>query len=133
MNLTNASALPESPTAQPKQLKDARVNNHTQTVIACSDCGAKTHVKAGIDTKTAKDAIQRPCGACNTIHNHHCGQGWWIQFGLKRNPCVYGPLQRLRISRDYRMQEARRMGWVSRTWGDEYKLERIETSIMHLR
>ena len=101
-----------------------KVDNHTQTVITCSDCGATTHVKAGIDTKTARDAIQRPCKACNPIHNHHCGQGWWIQFGLKRNPYVYGPMPRLRTSRDYRMQEARRMGWMAWTWDDEYKEER---------
>ena len=24
------------------------VDNHTQTVITCSDCGATTHVKAGL-------------------------------------------------------------------------------------
>ena len=108
-----------------------KVDNRTQAVITCSDCASTTSVKAGIDTKTARDAIQRPCKACNPINNHHCGQGWWIQFGLKRNPYVYGPMPRLRTSRDYRMQEARRMGWMAWTWDDEYKEERRVSSSMY--
>ena len=40
-----------------------KVDNHTQTVIIFSDCGSTTSVKAGIDTKTARDALQRPCGS----------------------------------------------------------------------
>jgi len=90
-----------------------KADNHTQTVITCSDYGSTTSVKAGIDTKTARDATQRPSRACNPIHNHHYGQGWWIQFGLKRNPNVYGPIPRLRTSCDYRTQEARRMRWMA--------------------
>ena len=61
-----------------------KVDNHTQMVITCSDCAATSHVKAGVDMKSARDAMQRPCRACNPIHNHHCGQGWWTQFGLRR-------------------------------------------------
>ncbi len=111
-----------------KRAKQIRVNNHTKTVINCSDCGATTSDNAGIHTKTARTAIQRPCSDCNLIHNHLCGQGWWIQFGLKKNPYVYGPMPRLRTSRDYKMQEGRRTGWMAWTWDDEYKEERKRTT-----
>ena len=33
-------------------------------------------------------------------------------------------MQRLRTSRRYRMEEARRMGWMAWTWHDEYEEER---------
>ena len=33
---------------------------------------------------------------------------------------MYGPMPRLRTSRDYRMQEASRQGWMAWTWDDEY-------------
>lgn len=49
---------------------------------------------------------------------------WWKDFGLKANPYVYGPMLRLRTSQRYRMEEARRMGWMAWTWQDEYTDER---------
>ena len=107
-----------------KTAKQIKINNRVQTVIECTLCGATTRVKAGVDTKTAKDAIKRPCGTCNPIHNHLCGQGWWLEFGLKSNPYVYGPMPRLRTSRSYRMEEARRNGWMAWVWDDEYVDER---------
>ncbi|KZR90054.1 hypothetical protein MITS9508_01132 [Synechococcus sp. MIT S9508] len=100
------------------------MNNRVQTVIQFTLCGTTTTVKAGIDTKTAKAAIGRPCGTCTHIHNHLCGQGWWLEFGLSSNPYVYGPMPRLRTSRNYRMEEARRNGWMAWVWGDEYQEER---------
>ena len=107
-----------------KTAKQIKINNHTYTAIECSVCGAKTRVKARLDTKTASDAMERPCGSCNPNHNHLCGQGWWLQYGLQSNPYVYGPMPRLRTSRTYRMEEARRMGWMAWTWNDEYQEER---------
>ena len=43
---------------------------------------------------------------------------------IDKNPYVYGPLQRLRTSERYRIEEARRMGWMAWTWDDEYTEER---------
>ena len=107
-----------------KTAKQIKTNNRVQTVSECTVCGSKTSIKAGIDTKTGKDAIERPCGKCNPIHNHLCGQGWQLEFGLKSNPYVYGPMPRLRTSRNYRMEEARRHGWMAWVWDDEYQEER---------
>ena len=50
--------------------------------------------------------------------------GWWLAFNFDTNPYVYGPMQRLRTGKRYRMEEARRMGWMAWTWDDEYKEER---------
>ena len=92
--------------------------------MECSVCGATTHVKAGIDTKMAQAALERPCRACNPVRNPLVNQGWWLEFGLDRNPYVYGPMPRLRTSTRYRLEEARRMRWMAWTWDDEYKEER---------
>ena len=51
-----------------KTAKEIYVDNRVRTVMECSVCGATTHVKAGIDTKTARAVLERPCGAC-----HACG------------------------------------------------------------
>ena len=107
-----------------KTAKQIKVNNRVQTVIECSDCGTTTKTNAGMDTKTSKQAIERPCGTCNPVHNHLYGKGWWIQFGLNKNPYIYGPLQRKRTSERHCLNEARRNGWLAWTWDDEYKDER---------
>ena len=107
-----------------KTAKEIYVDNRVRTVMECSVCGATTYVKAGIDTKTAQAAIERPCGACNPVRNPLVNQGWWLEFGLDCNPYVYGPMPRLRTSVRYRLEEARRMGWMSWVWDDEYKEER---------
>ena len=106
-----------------KIAKKIYVDNRVRTVLECTLCGATTYVKAGIDTKTSKDAIERSCGAC-TPRNPLINQGWWLEFRLSKNPYVYGPMQRMRTSERYRMEEARRMGWMAWTWNDEYKDER---------
>jgi len=111
-----------------KTATQIKVNNRVQTVIECSLCGAITSVKATMDTRTARKAIQRPCGTCNPIHNHLCGQGWWIQFGLKKNPYIYGPLQWKRTSERFRMDEARRNGLLAWTWDDEFTEKRLSSS-----
>ena len=107
-----------------KTAKEMYVDNRVRTVMECSVCGATTHVKAGINTKTSQAALGRPCGACNPCRNPLVNQGWWLAFGLDRNPYVYGPMPRLRTSTRYRLEEARRMGWMAWTWNDEYKEER---------
>ena len=74
----------------------------------------------------AQAALGRPCGACNPVRNPLVNQGWWLEFGLDRNPYVYGPMPRLRTSVRYRLEEARRMGWTSWCWQDEYTKDRLK-------
>ena len=81
-----------------KTAKEINVDNRVRTVMECSVCGATTHVKAGINTKTAQAPLGRPCGACNPVRNPLVNQGWWLEFGLDRNPYVYEPMPRLRTS-----------------------------------
>jgi len=107
-----------------KKANQIKENNRVRTIITCSHCGATTFTNTGIDTKTSQQAIQRPCKTCNPTHNPLINQGWWLEFGLDKNPYVYGPMPRLRTGRQYRMEEARRMGWMSWTWNDEYSSER---------
>ena len=107
-----------------KTAKEIYVDNKVRTVMECSVCGATTHVKAGIHTKTAQAALERPCGVCNPVRNPLVNQGLWLEFGLDCNPYVYGPMPRLRTSTRYRIEEARGMGWMSWTWNDKYKEER---------
>tara|TARA_B100000073_G_scaffold166988_1_gene138235 strand:+ start:3146 stop:3490 length:345 start_codon:yes stop_codon:yes gene_type:complete len=107
-----------------KTAKQIKVNNRVKTVIECSVCGATTKTNAGMDTKTSKQAIERPCGTCIPVHNHLTQIGWWLEFNLDKNPYVYGPMPRLRTGRQYRMEEARRNGWMAWTWDDEYKEHR---------
>ena len=107
-----------------KTAQEVKAHNRTRTVIKCSLCGTTRHVKAGIDAKTSKEAIKRACGFCNHPQTLPINQGWWLEFGLSKNPYVYGPMPRMRTSNRYRMEEARRMGWMAWTWNDEYTQER---------
>ena len=68
-------------------------------------------------------AIERSCGSC-TPRDPLINQGWWLEFGLFKNPYVYGPMPRMRTSERYRTEEAKRMAWTTWTWDDEYKDER---------
>ena len=52
-----------------KTAKQIKINNHTYTVTECSVCGATLRIKASLDTKTVRKAIERSCGTCNPIHN----------------------------------------------------------------
>ena len=106
-----------------KLAKEIYVDNRKRTVLECPLCGSTTHVKAGIDTKTSKDAIKRSCKAC-TPFKGLINQGWWKEFRLDKNPYIYGPMPRLRTGLRYRMEEARRMGYMAWTWHDEYEEER---------
>ena len=108
-----------------KRAKQIHVDNKVWTVLECPSCGDTTHVNAEIDTKTIKTAMERSCKVCSPPQNLPDVEGWWKQFGLKKNPGVYGPMPRLRTGRlRYRMEEARRMGWMAWTWHDEYEEER---------
>ena len=107
-----------------KRAREIKVNNRVRTVLECPSCGATTYVNAGIDTKTAQTAIERSCKVCSPPQNLPNVEGWWKQFGLKKNPGVYGPMPRLRTGHRYRMEEARRMGWMAWTWHDEYEEDR---------
>ena len=108
--------------------KEIYVDNKVRTVMECSVCGATTHVKAGIDTKTSNAAIERSCTHCRP-RPPFVYQGWWKEFGLKKNPYIYGPMPRMRTSERYRMEEARRMGYVAWVWKDEYEEERKGVTI----
>ena len=107
-----------------KTAKQTKVNNRVRTVITCSECGATTYVKTSIESKTAQNAIQRACKTCQPVRTLNAVMGWWHVFGLKTNPYVYGPMPRLRTSQRYRMEEARRNGWMAWVWCDEYQEER---------
>ena len=111
-----------------KTAKEIYVDNKVRTVMECSVCGATTHVKAGIDTEASKAAIQRPCTHCRP-RPRFVYEGWWKEFGLKKNPYIYGPMPRMRTSERYRMEEARRMGYMAWTWNDEYAEERKGVTI----
>ena len=105
------------------------VDNKVRTVLECTLCGATTHVKAGINTKSSKDAIKRSCRNCSTFQNLPINEGWWKEFGLKKNPYIYGPMPRMRTSERYRLEEARRMGYMAWAWHDEYEEERKGVTI----
>ena len=109
------------------------VDNKVKTEITCSNCGAKTHVNCGVNTKTVEDALERNCRTCNPNTFPLVNQGWWKEFGLDSNPYVYGPMPRLRTGREFRMKEARSMGWMAWTWQDEYKESRKSDSSTYLR
>ena len=66
--------------------KETYVDNKARTVLECTLCGATTYVKAGIDTKSPKDAIKRSCRNCSAPLNLPINEGWWKEFGLKKNP-----------------------------------------------
>ena len=74
-----------------KIAKEIYVDNRVRTVIECTMCGSTTYVKAGMDTKTSKDAIERSCTNCRP-RPPFVYEGWWKEFGLKKNPYIYGPM-----------------------------------------
>ena len=111
-----------------KTAKEIYVDNKVRTVMECSVCGATTQVKAGIDTATSKAATHRSCTHCRP-RPRFVYEGWWKEFGLKKNPYIYGPMPRMRTSERYRMEETRRMGYMAWTWNDEYAEERKGVTI----
>ena len=110
-----------------KSANQTYVDYKVKTEITCNDCGNRTYVNAGINTATVEKSLSRPCCSCYPPSFPLVNVGWWKEFGLDSNPYVYGPMLRLRTGRDYRMEESRRMGWMSWTWQDEYTEDRKET------
>ena len=99
------------------------VDNKVRTVITCNDCGAVTKVNGTLTNKKVERALERSCRTCNPSCRTY-KESWWKQFGLDKNPYVYGPMPWKRTGERYRMEEARRMGWMLWTWDDEYQAER---------
>lgn len=117
----------QTPFKQMKLAKKTYVDNKVLTLVTCSDCGAHTKARGTLTSKAVQRCLDRPCLKYNPQTLRH-NEGWWKQFGLDSNPYVYGPMPRLRTGREYRMEEARRMGWMSWTWHDEHTEERKGTS-----
>ena len=82
----------------------------------------------GYRHKTSKAAIECSCTHCRP-RNPPVYEGWWKEFGLKKNPYIYGPMPRMRTSERYRMEEARRMEYMAWVWKDEYEEERKGVTI----
>ena len=106
-----------------KTAKEIKINNRTYTEFHCTACGAVTRVKAGLATKTTSAAVGGRWGA-GAPRNRLGGTGGGLSFGLPSNPYVDGPMPRMRTGLRYRMEEARRRGWMAWTWSDEYSAER---------
>jgi hypothetical protein len=103
--------------------KEVLDGTRTLTIITCTVCGNQTSVKGRSTNVKAQAALSRKCRPCNPVIRQ-CGSSWWSQFGLTKNPYVYGPMPRLRTSEQYRIQEARQRGWLAWYWVDEYTDER---------
>lgn len=120
--------LTKHPSKKMKTANQIYVDNKALTLVTCSNCGAETKVNGTLANKKVERALNRNCRTCNPPSNPY-KDAWWKQFGLDKNPYVYGPMPRLRTSQRYRIEEARRMGWMAWTWQDEYKDERKGSSV----
>ena len=107
-----------------KTTKEVLIDGKMFTRITCSKCGNETSVKGRCTTVKAKAAVERKCKPCNPV-TRQGGSNWWSQFGLKKNPYVYGPMPYKRTAERWRLEEARRMGWLAWYWVDEYTSERL--------
>ena len=107
-----------------KKAKEIKLDGITYTEMKCSYCGRVTRLKGKITSKGSKQAIERPCGTCERP-TRQCGTNWWHQFGLKKNPFVYGPMQYKRTSERWRLEEARQRGWLAWYWQDELTEQRV--------
>ena len=105
-----------------KIAKEITIDDRTYTVFECQDCGATTRVPGRQTSQKSQAALIRRCGSCSPGPST---RGWWHDLGLSKNPYVYGPMQRMRTSQRFRLEEARRMGWVAYVWQDEYTNERL--------
>lgn len=99
-------------------------DRRTFTLITCNDCGSETSMPGRMTSQKAQQAIERNCRACNPVVRQG-GTNWWSQLGLKKNPYVYGPMPRKRTSERWRLEEARKMGWLAWYWVDEYTEQRL--------
>lgn len=107
-----------------KTSKEINIDGRTYTVFECQDCGATTRVLGRQTSKKAQTALNRPCRACSPVSFVRSSSGWWHDFGLTKNPYVYGPMPYKRTGERYRLEEARQRGWVAFMWQDEYTNER---------
>ena len=107
-----------------KTAKEIIISSRTYTVLECQDCGATTIEPGRHTSKKAQTALNRPCRSCSPVRFVRSPSGWWHDFGLAKNPYIYAPMLRKRTSERFRLEEARRMGWVAWTWQDEYTDER---------
>ena len=99
--------------------------NRAFTLITCNDCGSETSVPGHMTSQKAQQAIERNCRACNPVVRQG-GTNSWSEFGLKKNPYVYGPMPHKRTSERWRLEEARKMGWLAWHWVDEYTEVRMK-------
>ena len=107
-----------------KPAKEITIGSRSYTVFECQDCGATTREPGRQTTKKAKNALNRPCRSCSPVRFGRSCDGWWHDFGLAKNPYVYGPMPHKRTSERFRLEEARQRGWVAFMWQDEYTDER---------
>ena len=107
-----------------KTSKEINIDGRTFTVFECQDCGATTRVPGRQTSKKAQTALNRSCRACSPVSFVRSSSGWWHDFGLAKNPYVYGPMPYKRTGERYRLEEARQRGWVAFMWQDEYTDER---------
>ncbi len=107
-----------------KTAKEVKRDGRTFTLITCCDCGNQTGVNGRSTSQKAQATIERKCKPCNPV-TRQGGTNWWSQFGLKKNPYVYGPMPRLRTSERWRIEEARQRGWLAWYWNDEYTEQRL--------
>ena len=68
--------------------------------------------------------VERQCSVCNPVVRQG-GTNWWSAFGLRKNPYVYGPMPYKRTSERWRLEEARKRGWLAWYWVDEYTGQRL--------
>ena len=82
------------------------------------DCGAEVTPKGYPTTKKVQTALTAACRQCSEpVRYSHCGN-WWTEFGLAKNPYVYGPMPWKRTSEFWRRVEARERGWPAWHWSD---------------
>ena len=107
-----------------KTSKEIKNDGLTYTVFECQNCGATTRVRGRQTTKKAQAALIRECRTCSPVRFGRSCDGWWHDFGLPKNPYIYGPMPHKRTSERFRLEEARQRGWVAYMWQDEYTEER---------
>ena len=107
-----------------KTAKEIKIGNRTYTHFTCTKCGKVTKVAAGLNTKTARTVLMRKCAGCHEWSRSQASTNWWSQFGLTKNPYVYGPMPKRRTGEFWRRAEARARGWLSHYWIDEYTAQR---------
>nr|BDD46732.1 hypothetical protein 3 [bacterium] len=90
---------------------DHKGNPAEYTRLRCDKCGTYCEVKGSSDSRNVQ---ARRCFKCHP----NAKIGWWHEFGLDKNPYVYGPMPYKRTSIAHRMKEARARGWTAWRWND---------------